>query len=356
MPGLRWIFVRRLSVAICLAGACLGFTPPILHADVTVEFILDGSGSMWTQLYDQYKIVILRKGVEDFLESGSQDLRLGVRAFGLTGGEGCSNTQLLVKPALNAQQDVRSALKKINPTGQAPIIFSLRKGLKDLEGIDGKKILILIADGSDTCDKDFAGAIEKLSQAMGDEEIHVIGLGIREEKESSELKLLAAKSNGAYYNVANSSQLAERIRKIADAAVKAEERRLRHLAEEKARLTELADKTRLVVEFISDVSDFFCTGIEVVDLQIDGTSIASVEQRALSCEDQIKIFDSPVPKGDHRVSLTYSKTNHGDVSRSRPETFTVKVEPGKTTRLRCRTVGHLFYWGLESDSEVESAP
>ncbi|MDX1763409.1 MAG: VWA domain-containing protein, partial [bacterium] len=231
-----------------------------------------------------------------------------------------------------------------------------RKGLKDLEGIDGKKILILIADGSDTCEEDFAGAIEKLSQAMGEEEIHVIGLGIREEKERSELNLLAAKSNGAFYNVSNSSQVAERIRKIAGEAIKAEERRLRHLAEEKARLAELADKTRLVVELISDVTDFFCTGIEVVDLQINGKPIPMVEQRELSCADQITVFDSPVPKGDHTVLLTYSKANHGDVSRSRPETFTVKVESGKTTRLRCRTVGHLFYWGLESEMEIEQSP
>lgn len=353
---LRWICVSQLVAAICLAAAVLGLAPRVIHADVTVEFVLDGSGSMWTQLYEQYKIVILRKGVEDFLEKAPQDLRLAVRAFGLAGGEGCSNTGLLVKPALNAQQDILSALKKINPTGQAPIIFSLRKGLKDLEGIDGKKILILVADGSDTCDQDVAGAIEKLSQAMGEEEIHVIGLGVRDAQESSELKLLAAKSNGAYYNVANSSQLAERIGRIVDDAVKAEERRLRHLAEEEARLAALAERTRLVVELISDVSDFFCTGIEVVDLQIDGTSISGLEQRELSCADQIKIFDSPVPKGDHTVSLTYSKTNHGDVSRSRPETFTVKVESGKTTRLRCRTAGHLFYWGLESESEIESSP
>ncbi|MDX1764380.1 MAG: VWA domain-containing protein, partial [bacterium] len=145
MPGLRWSSLTQHLLAICILAASLGFKPAVLHADVTVEFILDGSGSMWTQLYDQYRIVILRKGVEDFLEGAPQDLRLGVRAFGLTGGEGCSNTRLMVKPALNAQQDVLSALKKINPTGQAPIIFSLRKGLKDLEGIDGKKILILIA-------------------------------------------------------------------------------------------------------------------------------------------------------------------------------------------------------------------
>jgi hypothetical protein len=323
---------------------------------VTVEFVLDGSGSMWTQLYEQYKVVVLRKGVENYLESAPEDLRLAVRAFGLTGGEGCSNTSLLVKPALNAHEDALSSLKKINPTGQAPIIFSLRKGLKDLEGVEGKKVLILIADGSDTCDKDVPGAIEKLSQAISDEEIHVIGLGIGEEKERSELNLLAAKSNGAFYNVSNSTQLSQRIAKIVSEAVKEEERRLRHLAEERARLAALADKTRLVVELVSDVSDFFCTGIQIVDLQIDGEKVPGVESHDLSCSEQTKIFDSPVSKGEHSVLLTYSKNNHGDVTRSRPETFTVDVEVGRTTRLRFRTVGHLFYWGLESESEIEKSP
>jgi hypothetical protein len=322
-------------------------------ADVTVEFVLDGSGSMWGQLYNEYKIVIQKNGIEKFLEDAPGEIRFGVRAFGLPGGEGCSNTSLLLKPSLNAEQEVLKAAKRMNPTGQAPIIFSLRKGLKDLEGFEGEKVLILIADGGDSCETDMPGAIEKLSLAISTEEIHVIGLDLKSDQERSDLKLLAAKTNGSFSTASNRTKLSRIIHKIVSQAVKEEERRLRLLAEEEARMAELAGKTRLVVDFESRISGFFCSGIRLLELKIDGKNIEGIDGNDASCSGVVRIFDQTVPTGEHTVSLTYSKDNHGDVIRSRPETFTAPVEPGKTTRLQCVTEGHLFYWGLESKAVLE---
>ncbi len=321
-------------------------------AEVTVEFVVDGSGSMWSKLYDQYKIVVLRNGIAKFLEDAPQDLRVGVRAFGLPQGEGCNNTDLLVPPALNVHQDVLQAIKRMNPTGQAPIIFSLRKGLKDLEGIAGKKVLILIADGTDSCEEDMTESIEKFSKAMSQEEVHVIGLGLTEEKDLSELKLLAAKANGSFYSVSNSTQLAARIDTIVSRAIAEEEDRLKQRAAEQARLALLAEKTRFAVAFASNVPGFFCSGIRIVDLQIDSTPVVAANGGNVGCQDRVEIFNEPMPRGEHSVLLTYEKDNHGDVVRSRPQTIKVQVEAGKTTLLECRTAGHLFFWGLESKVEV----
>jgi Mg-chelatase subunit ChlD len=324
-------------------------------ADVTVEFVLDGSGSMWGQLFNEYKIVIQKNAIEKFLEDAPEDIRFGVRAFGLPGGEGCSNTTLLLKPSLNAEQEVLRAAKRMNPTGQAPIIFALRKGLKDMESFEGEKVLILIADGGDSCETDMPGAIEKLSLAISTEEIHVVGLDLKAGQERSDLKLLAAKANGSFSTASNRTELSRRIHKIVSQAVKEEKRRLRLLAEEEARMTALAGKTRLVVDFDSRISGFFCSGIRLLELKIDGKHIEGIDGNDASCSGVVRIFEQPVPTGEHTVSLTYSKDNHGDVIRSRPETFTVQVEPGKTTRLQCVTEGHLFYWGLESKVVLESS-
>ncbi len=325
---------------------------PAVWAEVTVEFVVDGSGSMWSKLYDQYKIVVLRNGIAGFLEDVPKDIRLGVRAFGLPQGEGCNNTDLLVPPTLHVQQDVLQAIKRMNPTGQAPIIFSLRKGLKDLEGIAGKKVLILIADGTDSCEEDMGESIEKFSKAMSHEEVHVIGLGLTEEKDLSELKLLAAKANGSFSSVANSTQLTRRIGTIVSRAIAEEQERQKQMAAEEARLALLAEKTRFAVAFASNVPGFFCSGIRIVDLQIDGTAVAVANGGNVGCQDRVEIFNEPMPRGEHTVLLTYEKDNHGDVVRSRPKTITVQVDAGKTTLLECRTAGHLFFWGLESKVEV----
>ncbi len=325
------------------------------RADVTVEFVLDGSGSMWGQLYNEYKIVIQKNAIEKFLEDAPSDIRFGVRAFGLPGGEGCSNTSLLLKPSLNAEREVLRAAKRMNPTGQAPIIFSLRKGLKDLEGFEGEKILILIADGGDSCETDMPGAIEKLSLAISTEEIHVIGLDLKSDQERSELKLLAAKANGSFSTASNRTELSRKIHKIVSQAVKEEKRRLRLLAEEEARMAALSGKTRLVVDFDSSISGFFCSGIRLLELKIDGKNIEGIEKNDASCSGVVRIFDQPVSTGEHTVLLTYSKDNHGDLIRSRPATFTVQVELGKTTRLQCMTEGHLFYWGLEPKVVMEAS-
>lgn len=327
--------------------------PPV-GADVTIEFVLDGSGSMWGQMYNQYKTVILKEGMEQYLEDAPEGIRFGVRGFGLPGGEGCSNTSLLVEPALNAEQECLKAVKRMNPTGQAPIIFSLRKGLKDIEKFQGKKVLILVADGSDSCEADLPGAIEKLSLSISSEEIHVVGLGVNADQERADLKLLAAKANGTLTAASNSTQLAERIRGIVSRAVKEEARRLRVFAEEQARMASLAEKTRLVVDLVSDIPGFFCSEIRLLDMKVDGVSIEGIANRRVDCSGRIRLLDRPVSKGEHAVSMTYSKDNRGDVVRSRPESFTVQVQPGKAARLKCRTSGHLFYWGLDSEVVIET--
>ncbi len=347
--------VARFLWSLLLFGGLL-LQPTAVRADVTVEFVVDGSGSMWSKLYDQYKIVVLRNGIAKFLEDAPRDIRVGVRAFGLPQGEGCNNTDLLVAPALNVYQDVLQAIKRMNPTGQAPIIFSLRKGLKDLEGIAGKKVLILIADGSDSCEEDMTEAIEKFSKAISHEEVHVIGLGLTEEKDRSELKLLAAKANGSSYSVSNNTQLTRRIEAIVSRAIEEEEERLKQMAAEEARLALLAENTRFSVAFASNVPSFFCSGIRIVDLQIDGTAVNVANGGDVGCKDRVEIFNEPMPRGEHSVLLTYEKDNHGDVISSRAQTFKVHVEAGKTTLLECRTAGHLFFWGLDSKVEVLPSP
>ncbi len=348
-----------LSFSRCIFFSLLLFLlafSPAVQADVSIEFVLDGSGSMWGQLYDQYKIVILKRGMENFLEKAPPDLRIGIRGFGLNGGEGCSNTRLLLPPVMNAYPEVLQAVKRMNPSGQAPIIFALRKGLKDLKKAEGKKLLILIADGRDSCETDSPGAVEKLSQALSNEEIHVIGLGLSAEEDRTELKLLAAKANGNYYNISNSSQLARRISGIVDRAIREEKERLRLLAEEKARQAALAEKTRLVVEFVSHVPGFFCSKMRLLDLQIDGTPLSGMETFEIGCTDRVRLYDRPLAAGNHTIILQYGKDNHGDFLKSRPESFTVKVISGKTTRLECRTAGHLLYWGLDSTVEEIDSP
>jgi len=333
-----------------------GTLPRIARADVTIEFVLDGSGSMWGQLYDQYKIVILKQGMEGFLEKAPPDLRIGIRGFGLSGGEGCSNTRLLLPPTKNSYPEAIQAVKRMNPSGQAPIIFSLRKGLKDLKGAEGKRLLILISDGWDSCETDGPGALEKLSLALSGAEIHVVGLGLTAGDDRTELKLLAAKANGNYYNVSNSSRLTRRISSIVAQAIQEEKDRLRLLAKEKARQAALSERTRLVVEFVSHVPGFFCSRIRLLDLQIDGRPVQIPGKGGIGCADRVRLYDRPLPAGAHTVLLQYGKDNHGDFLKSRPASFSVKVTPGRTTRLECRTAGHLLYWGLDSSVEELDSP
>ena len=139
-------------------------------------------------------------------------------------------------------------------------------------------------------------------------------------------------------------------------AVKEEERRLRLLAEEEARRAALAEKTRLVVEFISQVSGFFCSKIRLLPLSLDGGPVEGAASAEMACRDRTRLLDRPVSAGTHTVTVAYEKENHGDRVQSRPQTFTVEVEPGKTTVLECRTRGHLLYWGVDGRTRVTASP
>jgi len=77
-------------------------TVPADHvfAQSNAMLVLDGSGSMWGQIEGHSKIVIARDVIDELLQDLSDDVHLGLAAYGHRRKGDCGDVEVLVSPAI----------------------------------------------------------------------------------------------------------------------------------------------------------------------------------------------------------------------------------------------------------------
>ena len=90
-----------------------------------------------------------------------------------------------------------SAINEFQPRGDTPIAYSLKEGAKDL-GDDGKRHIILVSDGEETCSSDPCQEIRELVAGGISLQIDTVGFGV-EDKARQQLSCIAEAGGGSYY-------------------------------------------------------------------------------------------------------------------------------------------------------------
>lgn len=179
--------------------------------------ILDSSGSMARSngrggtSMSEAKSAIL--GEVDNLPDDSE---VGLRVFGSTVDghnkptpAACSDSKLIRAVGPLDRGALKSATQRFEPLGETPIAYSLTEGIKDL-GNSGKRTILLVSDGEESCSQDPCAAVDQVKQQNIDLTVHIVGLQVNNTARR-QLECIANRTGGSYNEARDSSQLRDAI-------------------------------------------------------------------------------------------------------------------------------------------------
>lgn len=189
------------------------FEATLVMANTNIDVILDASGSMGAlqNTGTRTKFDALRDGLFSVvMEMGQQQSdfprNIGVRLFGAkspSSANDCTDTESVANMGAPNLGGLRSVLDPITPKGTSPISKVILDAVNDFPAGDtADRLIVLVADGSDTCNSDPCEAAAKLDKTA----VHVIGYDLNP-TDQPKLECIAQKTGGKYYSARNEDEL-----------------------------------------------------------------------------------------------------------------------------------------------------
>ncbi len=181
----RHVRIRLRSTLFGLLLVLL--TPYVLAQATSVLLVLDASGSMFVQLQDgQYRITAAKAALTEFVTRlpDDPDLHVGFRIYGsriaaLEDGA-CEDSHLFVPVDGFDRAVLLDTIGATRAKGATPIAYSLELAAEDLRDAPGRRIIVLVTDGAESCGGDVRAAVERLTAAGLEVELHIIGFDLGE--------------------------------------------------------------------------------------------------------------------------------------------------------------------------------
>ena len=198
-------------------SSTIQYEPKLVTAKTNVDILLDASGSMSApsglsteSKFDLLKAALLEVIYEVRQQQAAFPRNIAVRLFGSkseTGEKDCEDTELLIgmgEPDLNA---IAAALEKTRPKGQSPIAFALKRAMDDFPlGIPVDRVIVLVADGADTCGADLCETANEIARSPAKTAVNVVAYDVSLE-DQRELDCLAEKTDGQLFLARNEAEL-----------------------------------------------------------------------------------------------------------------------------------------------------
>ena len=193
------------------------YEPKLVTARTNIEVLLDASGSMGAPLgmSSSTKFDVVRQALlATIYEMGQQQSdfprNLAIRLFGSkqdASQNDCQDTELLIGMGEPNQDAILAALTKVVPRGASPIAYALNEAGKDFPGgIAADRVIVLVADGSDTCSGDPCAAASRLQEGNFKTVVHTIAFDVSPE-DQVKLECIAKSSDGQFIAARNEAEL-----------------------------------------------------------------------------------------------------------------------------------------------------
>jgi hypothetical protein len=180
------------------------------QAATNAELILDASNSMWGQIQGVAKIAIAKEVLEQIINGLPEGMNVGLRLYGhrygLNDRRACQDTELKVPIAPLDRTVLIDIIKKIQPRGKTPLVYSVLQAGGDFTGIPNGSI-ILITDGIESCDGDIDAIAPALKESGIELKLHIVGFDIKEAEARAELEAIAKSTEGTYLDAKDSQEL-----------------------------------------------------------------------------------------------------------------------------------------------------
>ncbi len=187
--------------------------------------MLDASGSMLeADPSGLTRMDAAKQGLSAVVDKLPDNAQVGLRVYGATvmGGtptpEACADTQLVHPIGTIDKTGLKAAINGFAAKGETPIAHSLQKALEDL-GTTGKRNIILVSDGEESCVPDPCPVIKELIGNGIDLQIDTVGYAVGD-KARQQLQCIANAAHGTYYDAANADQIAASINKLSQRAMR----------------------------------------------------------------------------------------------------------------------------------------
>ncbi|NNM46447.1 vWA domain-containing protein [Knoellia koreensis] len=228
--------VAAVGVTMLAAAGALLASPVAAQADPTADetpgkllLMLDASGSMKAKDPSGLtKIAAAKKALTSVVGALPADAQVGLRVYGATQpgvapgvkppAKACTDTQLVAPIKTLDKPGLTKAINGFAAKGETPIAYSLTQAMKDL-GSTGKRNIVLVSDGEESCVPDPCPVIKKLVGTGIDLQIDTVGFGVNA-KARQQLQCIATAGKGTYYDADNSDQLAASLTKLSQRAIR----------------------------------------------------------------------------------------------------------------------------------------
>jgi len=186
-------------------------TPSQTAATSSILFIVDASGSMKAKAGDRTRMEAAKEVVTELVGELPSGVQAGLMAYGHRQKNDCKDVELLVPIGPVDKNILGQKVQALQPLGETPISFSIRQAADVLKNVKGKKSIILISDGEESCKEEPCAVAEELKKADIDLKIHVVGFGIDSDVAKRQLHCIAEATGGTYAEANDGGQLKEKI-------------------------------------------------------------------------------------------------------------------------------------------------
>ncbi|MEQ4205170.1 VWA domain-containing protein [Actinopolymorpha sp. B9G3] len=214
-----------LSLLAMLTAVLTVSSVPAASADPTSDegphkllLLFDSSGSMQEPDADgSTKIDAARTAFNALIPRLPTEGRVGLRVYGSTvPGEtdpgACTDSQLSVPIGPADKPALTKAVAGFTPYGETPISHSLQQAAKDL-GTTGKRTILLVSDGEETCDPDPCATAKNIAGLGIDLKIDVVGFRV-DATARHQLRCIADAGSGTFYETDDAANLAASLHRL----------------------------------------------------------------------------------------------------------------------------------------------
>lgn len=177
-------------------------SPPIVGGSTGVKLLIfDTSGSMDDIVVgtSESRLAIAKRSVAGYIDSLPTNTQIGLRQF----DGGCGSSLTIPIATLN-HASFKATVESLFAFGSTPLADSILAAGTDIQGITGRKEIILITDGEESCGGNPIQVAQALVRQNPSMSIHVIGFAINPSFEDN-LRNIATAGNGTYIS-ANTGQ------------------------------------------------------------------------------------------------------------------------------------------------------
>ena len=215
-----------LALLVVAIGALVAPAPAQADEATKVLFLLDVSGSMNERIASGgTKFAAAQRALKKVATAVPAGTQVGLRVYGSEIAEpqeknpkACTDTKLVLPIGPLNRRTLFRAVDSYTAKGETPIAYSLEKAVGDL-GPSGKRVLILISDGEESCAGDPCPVARKLAKAGVDLQFNAIGLAVKS-KARQQLQCIAKAGDGNYYDATDTSDLEDAVRRITQRALR----------------------------------------------------------------------------------------------------------------------------------------